>query len=52
MAKRIIQGKEISDEQVEAWVDEAEAGYDVTQLGLWTGVSEPDDPVPEPVESW
>lgn len=32
MSKRTIQGKEISDAQVQAWADEAEAGYDVDQL--------------------
>lgn len=32
MSKRVIQGKEISDSQVEAWADEAEAGYDVDRL--------------------
>lgn len=30
--KRIIQGQEVSDAQVQAWADEAEAGYDVEQL--------------------
>lgn len=28
----MIQGREISDEQVRAWADEAEAGYDVDEL--------------------
>jgi hypothetical protein len=32
MSKRIIQGKEVSDEQVQAWADEAEAGYDAEAL--------------------
>lgn len=32
MSKRIINGDEVSDEQVQAWADEAEAGYDVDQL--------------------
>ena len=32
MGKRMIQGREISDEQVQAWADEAEAGYDVDEL--------------------
>ena len=32
MGKRIIQGREVSDEQVQAWADEAEAGYDVVEL--------------------
>ncbi len=30
--KRIIHGQEVNDEQVQAWADEAEAGYDVDQL--------------------
>lgn len=29
---RKIQGREVSEEQVDAWVDEAEAGYDVDEL--------------------
>ena len=32
MGKRTIQGREISDAQVQAWADEAEAGYDVDEL--------------------
>lgn len=32
MKKRIIQGKEVTDTQVQVWADEAEAGYDVDQL--------------------
>lgn len=32
MAKRIIHGREISDAQVQAWADEAEAGYNVDEL--------------------
>ncbi|MFD2756908.1 ribbon-helix-helix protein, CopG family [Gulosibacter faecalis] len=32
MGKRVIQGREVSDSQVQAWADEAEAGYDVDQL--------------------
>lgn len=32
MKKRMIQGREVSDEQVQAWADEAEAGYDVEEL--------------------
>lgn len=32
MGKRMIQGQEVSDEQVQAWADEAEAGYDVSEL--------------------
>ncbi|MDO5094361.1 MAG: CopG family transcriptional regulator [Propionibacteriaceae bacterium] len=32
MGKRMIQGREISDAQVQAWADEAEMGYDVDEL--------------------
>lgn len=32
MRKRIIQGHEVSDQQVQRWADEAEAGYDAEQL--------------------
>ncbi|MFT3888561.1 MAG: ribbon-helix-helix protein, CopG family [Arachnia sp.] len=32
MRKRVIQGREISDAQVQEWADEAEAGYDVDDL--------------------
>ena len=32
MVKRTIQGREVSDAQVQAWADEAEAGYDVAEL--------------------
>ena len=32
MAKRIVQGREVSDAQVQAWADEAEVGYDVDEL--------------------
>jgi putative regulatory protein len=32
VGKRTIQGREISDAQVQAWADEAEAGYDVDEL--------------------
>ncbi len=32
MSKRVIQGREVSDAQVQAWADEAEAGYDVDEL--------------------
>ena len=28
----MIHGQEVSDEQVQAWADEAEAGYDVDEL--------------------
>lgn len=28
----MIHGQEVSDEQVQVWADEAEAGYDVDQL--------------------
>ena len=30
--KRIIKGQEISEKQVDAWVDEAEEGYDIEKL--------------------
>ena len=29
---RKMQGEEVSEDQVDAWVDEAEAGYDVDEL--------------------
>lgn len=32
MGRRTIQGREVSDAQVQAWADEAEAGYDVDEL--------------------
>ena len=32
MRKRIINGAEVSDAQVQRWADEAEAGYDVELL--------------------
>ena len=32
MGTRMIQGREISDAQVQTWADEAEAGYDVEEL--------------------
>jgi len=32
MSKRVIQGREVSDAEVQAWADEAEAGYDVDEL--------------------
>lgn len=32
MNDRLIAGKSVSDAQVQAWADEAEAGYDVDQL--------------------
>lgn len=30
--KRIIRGHQVSDDQVQAWADEAEVGYDVDEL--------------------
>lgn len=30
--KRVVGGKEVSESQVDAWVEEAEIGYDVDQL--------------------
>lgn len=32
MKKRIIQGREVTDAQVQAWADEAEKGYSVDEL--------------------
>lgn len=32
MGKRVIQGREVSDAEVQAWADEAEIGYDVGVL--------------------
>ena len=32
MKKETIGGKPVTDEQIQAWTDEAEAGYDVTAL--------------------
>lgn len=32
IGKGIIRGQDVSDEQVRAWADEAEAGYDVDAL--------------------
>nr|WP_300336936.1 ribbon-helix-helix protein, CopG family [Actinomyces sp.] len=32
MGKRVIGGRPVSDAQVQAWADEAEAGYDVEEL--------------------
>ncbi|WP_087008279.1 ribbon-helix-helix protein, CopG family [Gulosibacter sp. 10] len=32
MSKRIIQGREVGEAEVDAWVAEAEAGYDVEEL--------------------
>jgi hypothetical protein len=31
-ASRTIKGKEISEKQIDAWVDEAEQGYDAEEL--------------------
>ena len=41
MGKRMIQGREVSDAQVQAWADEAEAGYDVEELQKRWRVSAP-----------
>ncbi len=35
--KRTIQGHEVDETQVDEWVDEAEAGYDVAQLRVRWG---------------
>ncbi|WP_344102696.1 ribbon-helix-helix domain-containing protein [Myceligenerans crystallogenes] len=32
MSQRKIHGKPVSDEQIQAWADEAEAGYDTATL--------------------
>ncbi len=32
MGDETIHGSQVSDEQIEAWADEAEAGYDVAKL--------------------
>jgi hypothetical protein len=32
MMKRIVQGREVDESQVDEWVAEAEAGYDVDRL--------------------
>lgn len=32
MNKQTIRGEAVSDEQIDAWVTEAEAGYDVDML--------------------
>ncbi len=34
MCDRRIRGEPVSDEQIQAWVDEAERGYDLTELAL------------------
>ena len=32
MGEHLLHGKTVSDEQIQAWADEAEAGYDLSQL--------------------
>lgn len=32
MGERLLHGRRVSDEQIQAWADEAEAGYDLQQL--------------------
>lgn len=32
MSERLLHGKLITDEQIQAWADEAEAGYDLARL--------------------
>ena len=32
MSDRLLHGKPVSDEQIQAWADEAERGYDLTKL--------------------
>lgn len=44
MGTRMIQGREVSDAQVQAWADETEAGYDMEELQKHWG--RPPRPVP------
>lgn len=32
MSERLLRGKPVTDEQIQAWADEAEAGYDPADL--------------------
>ncbi|MFT3834359.1 MAG: ribbon-helix-helix protein, CopG family [Micropruina sp.] len=32
MSDRLLHGKPVTDEQIQAWADEAEAGYDLSKL--------------------
>lgn len=32
MSDRLLHGERVSDEQIQAWADEAERGYDLTKL--------------------
>ncbi len=32
MGEHLLHGKTVSDEQIQAWADEAEAGYDLSKL--------------------
>ena len=32
MSDRLFHGESVSDEQIQAWADEAERGYDLTKL--------------------
>ncbi|MGL4742868.1 MAG: ribbon-helix-helix protein, CopG family [Dermatophilaceae bacterium] len=32
MKRRLLHGKPVTDEQIQAWADEAEAGYDLSTL--------------------
>ncbi|MEA5116474.1 MAG: ribbon-helix-helix protein, CopG family [Propionicimonas sp.] len=32
MSERLLPGKPVTDEQIQAWADEAEAGYDLSKL--------------------
>lgn len=32
MRDRLLRGEPVSDEQIQAWADEAERGYDLTKL--------------------
>lgn len=32
MSERLLRGEPVSEEQIQAWADEAEAGYDLSKL--------------------
>ena len=34
MSDRLLHGEPVSDEQIQAWADDAERGYDLTELAL------------------
>lgn len=33
MSDRLLHGEPVSDEQIQAWADEVERGYDLTAVG-------------------